>query len=609
MQPIDADAQAVRAELARVLSSPGFARNHRLADFLRFIVEARLQGRNEEIKESLIAIDVFGRRPDYDPKLDSIVRTEAGRLRSRLTEYYASDGKHDPLVIEVPKGAYVPTFLAVRRPGPNDPPQPIEGGFVGAAQRTTSRRWIAFAAAAFGVIAAVVVAGWWGSARSTMVRVAVLPIANTDGNVADEYFADGLTDEIINNLSVIEGLTVRSRTSSFAFKNHPRDIRQTGKLLDVDYILEGAAVRSNDRVRINTQLVRVRDDVPVWSGRYDRPVIDVIAIQNEISLGIVNNLRLHLGEGRRRYEASAEAYDLYLRARELTQENPPGSEWGVDAYQRTIEKDPSFAPAYAGLATGYAIRSIQFAVEHPADELTRMRLAADKALELDPFLADAYAARGMIDARDGQWDQAEKNFRRSLEIDPNRSATRHDFAMWLLLVLGRGDEAIREMQLAARNDPLADEIQVHLAYALIDTGRYDEAAAICARLSREVPFGARSQCIARSQFWKGSGGAVDVLAHASNLEQNPQNRGYLGYLYARIGRRDEAERMAAASRYANERALIYAGLGDKDRLIEALEGMAALGPQRIGLMLNEPELALLRGDPRLRQLRDKVGLP
>src|SRR5262249_20129783 len=146
---------------------------------------------------------------------------------------------------------------------------------------------------------------------------AVLPLENSNHDPANDYFADGLTDEIIRNLSIIDGLAVRSRISSVALKGKPRDA-QVGKQLEVDYILDGAILRVGQHLRINVELVRVHDDFPLWSGRYDRELTDVFAIQDEISLGVVNGLRLKLGGGRRRYETSVEAYDLYLRARSRT---------------------------------------------------------------------------------------------------------------------------------------------------------------------------------------------------------------------------------------------------------------------------------------------------
>src|SRR5207244_3759947 len=249
-----------------------------------------------------------------------------------------------------------------------------------------------------------------------------------------------------------------------------------GKRLDAEYILEGSVLLSGQQLRINAQLVRVRDDFPLWSGKYNRELTDVFAIQDEISRGIVNELRLKLGRGRRRYETSVEAYDLYLRARSLQIHGGfSGGNQSIGPFEEAIAKDPSFAPAYAGLAVVYAYRSGIFPFEQ-ADELAKMRAAAEKAIQLDPLLAEAHDAMGMVHARDGQWEQSENSFRRAIEIDPNNGLVYAHFAFNHLLALGRVEEAIHQMRVAEKIDPLVPEVQSVLAYLLISAGRYDEAA-------------------------------------------------------------------------------------------------------------------------------------
>src|SRR5262249_46050039 len=193
---------------------------------------------------------------------------------------------------------------------------------------------------------------------------------------------------LIRNLSIIDGLAVRSRTSSFGMKDKAGSIRDAGTRLQADYILEGSVLRAGQRLRIDVQLIRVHDDFPLWSGRFDKELTDVFAIQDEIALGIVNNLRLKLGRGRRRYETSVEAYDLYLRARTQEQRGRNGAVEAAGVYQQVIAKDPSFAPAYAGLASAYAASSAQGFRNDHAEELTTMHSAAEKAIQLDPLLAE-----------------------------------------------------------------------------------------------------------------------------------------------------------------------------------------------------------------------------
>jgi TolB-like protein/Flp pilus assembly protein TadD len=590
MPLLKSESEAVRRQLERVLESPGFVRNERLSRFLRFVVEGHLEGKDQELKESVIAVEVFGRSPDFDSRLDPVVRTEAVRLRARLSDYYSKSGKADALVIELPKGGYVPRFREAA----------VEQSVSGRATEPTSapsspRLWFTVGIAGL-VVALGVVGGWWVQHRSAPIAIAVLPLENTNKDPTNDYFADGLTDELIRNLSIIDGLTVRSRTSSFALKGKPRNIREAGQQLQADYILEGSVLRSGQQLRIDVQLVRVHDDFPLWSGRFDRELADIFAIQDEISIGTVNNLRLNLGQGRRRYETSIEAYDLYLRARALTnQRNRVPATEAAGIYHQVIAKDSRFAPAYAGLASAYAASSAQGFENDHADELAEMRAAAEQAIRLDPLLAEAHDALGMEYARDGQWAQSEKSFRRSIELGPSNSQTYDDFSTWLLLPLGRVEEAVTRMHAAAKADPLSSLIQQRLAFMLISAGRYDEAAAHCA---------GSPECLGR--VWLGQGKMNEAIQILSTVK-NPR---YLGYAYGRAGRREDAERLAAAvAPNAFSQALIYAGLGDKDRTLEALDRVAGLGGARIGRALNSPEFALLRGDPRVNALRRKVGLP
>jgi len=232
---------------------------------------------------------------------------------------------------------------------------------------------------------------------------------------------------------------------------------------------------------------------------------------------------------------------------------------------------------------------------------SKMRAAAEKAIELDPLLAEAHAALAMAYSRDGQWEQSERNFRRAIELDPSRSASYGDFAMYLLLVLGRSEEALHQLRVAERFDPLSSEIQFRLAYILISGGHFDEAASHCEKLSAD--FHQRSECLGRVRVGQGRiGEAIQALAAVGN-------RGYLGYAYARAGRREEAEKVVAeVSPNPFNQALVFAGLGDRDRTLDALERMEVLGPVRIGRALTFPEFAFVRGDPRINALRRKVGL-
>jgi len=237
-----------------------------------------------------------------------------------------------------------------------------------------------------------------------------------------------------------------------------------------------------------------------------------------------------------------------------------------------------------------------------------MRAAAEKAIRLDPLLAEAHSALGTAYARDGQWDQAELSLRRAIQIDPNLSIAYHNLSRFFLFPLGRIEEAIREARAEVKLDPLSRRAHLLLAQTLISAGRYDEAASQCEKLPADFRF--TSDCLGRARLGQGrTAEAIRVLKTANDW-------GYLAYAYEKAGRRDEVEKLLANApvAYPNRQghfqyALVYAGMNDKDRTIDQLERWAGVGPVQMGLTLTTPEFAFLRADPRVKALRKKVGLP
>ncbi len=586
-----------REALERVLASGCFARSEGLSRLLRFLVERQLEGRQSEIKESVIGVEVYGRPPDYNPKLDSTVRSEVARLRARLGKYYSTEGSQDLLVIELPKGGYIPCFRQ---------PEPVP------VLQTAKPQRLGLAACLVGfVVATTALSVSWAVHKGAPIPIAVLPLVNLSQNPANDYLAEGLTSEIISEISMIDGLIVRSQTSSFALKGKPRNVHEAGSQLAADYIVEGSVLRFGHRLRIDTRLVRTRDDVPIWSGKVERDSTEVLGIQDEVSRGIVNSLRLKFGHGRRRYETSAEAYDLYLRARALGTHLFPGDDEAIGLFEKAIARDPLLAPAYAGLSSAYAWKSFAMAGDPNRDEkLQKVQAAAEKAIQFDPLLAEAHSALGTAFAGRGQWAQAEQSFSRSVEIDPNSSTTHGHLSRFYYWPLGRIKEAVQEARAAVRNDPLSPLAHSELCDVLLTAGRYDEAASE----SQNVPSGQDWEwgrvCLGRARFGQGrTAEAIQVLSSVKEW-------GYLAYVYAKSGREAEAEKLVAEApilhpdrRGPHQRALVFAGFGDREHTIEQLEQLASVGPVRLGFTLNSPEFAFLRGDPRLKILREKVGLP
>jgi TolB-like protein len=580
-------AGAVRAELEKVLASAGFARNQRIRDLLRFVIEQELEGKADQLKESVIGVEVFGRPPDYDVRQDSVVRTEAAKVRARLAQYYTAEGAADPVVIAIPKGGYAPVIEVVE-------PQ----------TQSTGRRtpiWLLPAIAAAVLLTGTVVVLLTRPEAKTIV---VLPLENRSPEPGSELFADGLTDEIIQNLSTIEGLEVRSHTSSFVFKGKPRNVREAGRQLGVTFVVEGWVARAENRLRVNVQLVRARNDTALWNGRWDRELAGMFAIQDDISRAVVNQLRVKLGGGQRRYTTNVEAYALYLQARNLlrarTIKDIPES---IRLLEQVLAKDPGFAPAYAGLAQAHARRSgVPNGGEPFLEGNRRVMECVDKAMQLDPLVPEAWIFRGVGLARGYQWANAEKAMRRAIELSPSL-ADAHESLGDLLFRIGRQKEGLRETRRAVELDPLAASPLVMLCYLLATSGQTDEGWEALARLRRIDPNHARINLLQGRLLLQ-----KRKLMEAIPYLEASGDKGLLGLAYGMLGKRAEAEKLRRSAETPESLATVCAGLGDKDCVFEALNRMADIKDPLVHFVMVKPELSMIRGDTRLVALRKKIGL-
>ncbi len=331
---------AVRAQLGKILASPQFGRSERLATFLRYVVEHAAQGKAEELKETVIGVEVFRRAPGYDPKTDPIVRVQAARLREKLRDYYSARDRNGELVIEVPKGSYAPRLRAVEA-------KPMGLG----------RRWwgVGVPAASACVLG---LAGWlwWRSTSSLPVSsLVVLPLTVSHGGPENESIADGLTTEIIHDLAGLPGVGVVSATSSFALKGRGKAMREIGTLLGVDAAVEGDLKRDGSKVKVLARLVRTSDDRLLWSGAFERDVGELFALENELASRIVETLRPNLREPRPRQQAmDPQAYQLYLRGLHArNQWTTAGRQEALALFLQAAEKDPRAARPWAAQALTY----------------------------------------------------------------------------------------------------------------------------------------------------------------------------------------------------------------------------------------------------------------
>jgi TolB-like protein/tetratricopeptide (TPR) repeat protein len=451
--------------------------------------------------------------------------------------------------------------------------------------------------------------------------IAVLPLENLSAEPDSEYFADGLTEEIIQNLAGIDGLEVKSRTSSFAFKGRPRNVREVGEQLGVNLIVEGSVQRAGSRLKVIARLVQVAGDVPLWSDRWERDntVRDIFAIQNEVSTGIVNKLRLKLGAGQRRYDTNIDTYNLYLRARAAVGKRGAQAQEAAQLFQQVIDRDPAFAPAHAGLADAYAFMSRYVYGPSATSMLPRMRQAAKRSLELDELLAEGHAAMGLVDAREQDWSNAERSFQRAIELNPSLTQSYTNYSLETLLPLERTVEAEELLRVALRYDPVSLSVRRELALVLTCAGRYDEAIETLQQIHKVDPHfefvdlhlaraltlaGRLPEALAAWEVWWSN-----IRSSVGAETERPGSRFWMSSALVMAGRRAEVEAMAAEPVHPFRLAVIHAALGDKDRTFDALDRAVVTVPHRVALILAYPEMALLRGDPRLTVLRRRLNLP
>ncbi|MGC9947317.1 MAG: hypothetical protein ABSF64_13185 [Bryobacteraceae bacterium] len=616
---------AVRAQLEKIVSSGAFAGAERPGRFLRFVVEQALAG--NPLKETLLGVEVFGRSPSYDPRLDGVVRVEAVKLRARLKEYYETEGGADPVRIDLPKGGYLPCFEALPGP-PAGPIEPIER-----MAAPSGRAWWTDWRALLPLALALLLGGYL-LARRTHPRpaipdsssIAVLPFVNLSSNRENEYFSDGLTDDLIDALTKVQGLRVVARGSAFQFKGKSPDIRAVGRQLNVAAVLEGSVQRSGDRLRITAQLSSVADGYHVWSETYDRRLADVFAVQDEISRAIVGALEVRVAgnPGRRLVQSPTqdpEAYTLYLQGRfHLNKWTPEGARKGIEYFAQAIAKDPGYAPAYTGMADCYTWLGV-FGWSAARQAMPQARQAANRALQLDETLAAAHVSLGYVKALyDWDWPGAEREFQRALELSPGDADVHFAYSVTYLTPLGRLDEALAEIQRALAVDPLSPYKITAEGMIYSDRREYDRAVAEYRKAIELEPafYHAYDEMLA-AEIVRGRPAAVDAVMQAMRAAfPNVDDTSVRARRAAQQGKQAEARGLVedwiqkcvrtqrpGKSCYA---AQIYAGIGEKDLAFQWLEKAYEERNPLLVYAKAMPYYDNLRGEPRFQGLLEKLGL-
>jgi adenylate cyclase len=462
--------------------------------------------------------------------------------------------------------------------------------------------------------------------------IAVLPFTNMSADPEQEYFCDGMAEEIINSLTHIKDLSVIARTSAFAFKNRNEDIREIGRRLDVAHLLEGSVRKSGNRLRITAQLINVSDGSHLWSERYERNMEDIFDIQDEISLAIVEKLKVKLLSGEKeavvkRFTDNPQLYNLYLLGRyhwnKLTENDLKKSQ---NYFERAISLDPEYAPAYAGIGIVYILLGDLLAMP-PNVAIPKAKSFLDKAISLDPECGEAHAHLVYMYLHlEWNFPAGKEHARRAVEVEPNAAIT-HWLNAHYLIVMGHEEEAIREVEIAIKLDPLTPLVYQNASFIYCFAGKYDKSLEYCERsleLDPEFVFAYLSMVntyIAKGMFKK----ALSILEEKTTI---PGIRSaLLGYTYGKVGKRSEAKKIlqdleetwkkGAGNRV--EFALVHLGLGEIDEALRYLEesvdeppatssrlsflGMFTLSTLKVNAVWDP-----LRYEPRFKEILKKIGL-
>jgi TolB-like protein/Flp pilus assembly protein TadD len=614
----------VRIHLKEVLASHAFAGSKRTQDFLHLIVGHALEGEFDSLRERMIGAEMFGRPIDYDTGSDSVVRVKATDVRKKLAQFY-NEAKEKPAVrIELPTGSYVPRFVfeplettapsgaeALPSASVNQAAAPLEesSGEGPVAPVTAEHHFFAqrlrrapriLAGVVFGLALIVVIgfAGfkrWYGNshARPEIRSIAILPLTNLSGDPGQEYFANGMTEELINDLGQVSTLRVISFTSSMSYKGTKKNLPEIARELAVTGVVEGSVQREGNQERISAQLIDAKTDRPIWAHTYVRDMTSILELQGEVAQAIADEISINVTPQEqarlaRKRPINPEAQDLYLHG--MLEFDVDNCKKAIDYFRQALDKNPNYAQAHAALANCYG-RMGESGQMNYKEAFSQQKAEAIRAIELDESLPEGHAElANTAMTLDWDWATAATEFRRALELNPNSAAIHQKYAFYLLRT-GQLREALSEVERGVDLDPVSGRSFHYEGFVYYFSRQYDLALS----LSRRV----RAESI--TAFLK-SGNGPDALGH-------------LGNAYARAGQADMARKNIAqledqvrkngVGRY--EIALVYAGLGRKQEAFKWLE--EAYNVHDVGLVYLkiDPCLDPLRSDSRFDDLVRRVG--
>ena len=584
----------------------------------------------EELKGKLWPADSFG---DFDHGLNKAI--------NKIREALADSALHPRYVETVARRGYrfIATVRTVDEPlTPVEPvivdviPEAKDGNQGPAAKpappRGVPRIYAWKIAGAFVVLLFAAFLVWklrpTGNLSPNIRSLAVLPLENLSSDVSEEYFADGMTDELITALGRINGLLVISRTSVMLYKRVRRPLPQIARELKVDAVVEGTVLRSGEQVRITAQLIRATTDEHLWAQSYQGDLRDTLQLQDKVARAIADRIRVTVTSREQALLENAKpvnpaAYDAYLRGRYFwNKRTAQGLKKGVEYFDQAVAHDPKYAQAYSGLADSYALLGDwEYGALAPEEAFPKAEAAARKALQLDDNLAEAHASLAFcLDLFYWDWKSAGVEFKRAIDLNPSYP-TAHQWYAWHLIVVGRNNDGLSELRKAEALDPLSLIISADIADALLVTHRYDESIQQSRKTIEMDPSFAMAhyqlgQVFAQMRRYKEA-----ILELQQAIELSGGNRlciSHLAYVYSLSGRRNEAIKIlrelknGSSQRYFNaaDIALVYAGLNEKDQAFAWLD--KAYEERFNPSILLRPAFDVLRSDPRFHVLWRRLGL-
>lgn len=610
----------IQQQLERIVSSAAFSGSERHRRFLRFVVEQALKGDTDKLNEFVLGFEVFHKNESFDPRIDSIVRVEARRLRERLKKYYQEEGRNDPIFIALRPRSFVPEF---QEPSPAKAPA---GAGLRAWLPSHKTAAIALAAMLLGGAGAAVVLSLRHPrpAPPPAASILVLPFQTLSPASGQELLGDAIADAIITGLAGSPGLRVISRGSGIQFKESGRSPGQAAGGLNVDYVVEGTVRQDGARVWVSAKMTDVRSQSYVWAETREARLEALEDLERELTGAISSRIRIPLppDSGQRvmrRRAANWQAYAAFLKGQYYWYQQEKGSaEKSIELFEAATRGDPNYAPAWAWLSLGYQLRIMRDDGRDGA-LIAKGRQAAQKALALDEQLAEAHAAIGSYAALDWDWPGAERRFRRAIELNPDWAQGHLMYSLLYLVPTGQMRPAVGEMLRAHELDPLTRTTRSILADVLYFNRDYARAIAESEDMrkpaSEPLP-GDRIYFLSLSLSGQGARALAEMRQATSAADDDSPATALLGYLLARHGDRRQAvalqERLLkkAATGYVSPLgiALVSVGLGDHDEAFRQLRRAVEQHVPAVAPALADPVFDPLRADARYEDLLRGIGV-